>query len=191
MAPGSSRPDDSTEPLGLALGLPAALWQRPPTTRTTMNSTTTEQELTHAERNAKAYAEAIEAARDAYEFCVSTGEGRDLSREAKNILREMGYDGTNHQDTAEAIADQTREEPLAVDVRSGWSTPGDLAAEEFQILLSTGGPALRIVGELNAHMEPASARLEHQDWGTPWTEWVGVDQDALLWYASHFWFGEA
>ena len=27
MAAGSSRPDDSTEPQGLARGLPAALWQ--------------------------------------------------------------------------------------------------------------------------------------------------------------------
>lgn len=158
-----------------------------------MTTTTTERELTHAEQNAKAHAEAIEAAHEAYEFCDSgtAKEGRDLSREAKQILREMEYDGTNHQDVVEAIANQTREAPLSVDVRSGWSTPGQLIAEDFQILLSTGGPALRIVGELSHHLEPRRARLEHQDWGTRWTEWADVDPDALLWFASHFWFGDA
>ena len=33
------------------------------------------------------------------------------------------------------------------------------------------GPHVRITGKLNQHGEPESARLEYQDWGTPWTEY--------------------
>ena len=43
--------------------------------------------------------------------------------------------------------------------------------KSYEILLCTGGPAARIVGELNEDGEPTTARLEHQDWGTPWTEY--------------------
>lgn len=83
------------------------------------------------------------------------------------------------------------EDALSVKVRSGWTTPGEtLEAEEFCILLSTGGPASRIRGELNEHKEPRRAWLEVQDWGTPWTQFFGADQDVLLAYASCFYFGE-
>ena len=88
-----------------------------------------------------------------------------------------------------------QEAPLAVDVRSGWTSRGSLRskfeAEEFQILLSTGGPALRITGYLGTDLEPVDPRLEHQDWGTPWTQLFDVNRDALQWFASLFWFGDA
>lgn len=62
--------------------------------------------------------------------------------------------------------------------------------EEFMILLSTGGPALRIRGELSSG-EPDRAWLEYQDWGTPWTEHVatGSDHAALLTFCRVFYFG--
>lgn len=150
---------------------------------------------THAEQNAQGHADAIAAAYEAHQFCAEEGEGRYLTREAKAVLKELGYDGTNHTDLLEAIEEQAREQPLSVCVRcSEWQDPcasQDLSPDEYQILLSTGGPALRIVGELNAHCEPCSARLQHQDWGTPWTEYLnGVDRDALLWFAGLFWFGD-
>ena len=80
--------------------------------------------------------------------------------------------------------------PLSVQVRSDWVAPGtdDFEASEYEILLSTGGPALRIVGMLSAYGEPISARMEWQDWGTPWTFYAGPDQDILLEWASHFHF---
>ena len=82
------------------------------------------------------------------------------------------------------------EDPLSVETRSGWHAPGehDEADEEYCILLCTGGPAVRIIGELDEDGEPTSARLQHQDWGTPWTEYIttGVDHQALLEYAAHF-----
>lgn len=62
--------------------------------------------------------------------------------------------------------------------------------EEFRILLSTGGPALQIRGELN-HGEPSRCWLEHQDWGTPWTRFFDADRETLMWFAGLFWFGDA
>jgi hypothetical protein len=155
-----------------------------------MTSTMTK-ELSHAEQNAEEWAATIAAICEAHQFCTEEGEGRHLSREAKVLLHAFKFDGTNHGQVLEAIEEQSREQPLAVDVRSGWTRPDELEPEEFQILLSTGGPALRIVGDLNAHLEPCSARLEHQDWNTPWTKWPAADSDALLWFAGLFWFGEA
>jgi hypothetical protein len=39
---------------------------------------------------------------------------------------------------------------------------------EFMILLCTGGPAVRIRGELDRYSEPEKPRIEYQDWFTPW-----------------------
>lgn len=80
---------------------------------------------------------------------------------------------------------------LCVEVRSGWTPVGDtLTAEEFAILITTGGPAVRIRGELDEHNEPHRAWLEVQNWGTPWTEYSGASQDVLLDYARCFYFGD-
>ena len=81
--------------------------------------------------------------------------------------------------------------PLSVSVRSDWHAPGltDEAAE-YQLLLSWGGPASQIVGELERG-EPFSARLEYQDWFTPWQELAvsAAEKDTLLSFARHFYFG--
>jgi hypothetical protein len=84
------------------------------------------------------------------------------------------------------------EDPLSVEVRSGWRRVGEvMEAEEYNILLCTGGPAVRIIGSLNEYREPEYARLQCQDWFTSWTEVVaGVDEDILLDYARCFFFGE-
>lgn len=81
------------------------------------------------------------------------------------------------------------EDPLSLQVRSDWCNPGEtMVAGEYEILLSTGGPATRIVGDLERG-EPISARLEAQDWFVPWTEYVDADEDVLLAYARCFFFG--
>lgn len=88
-------------------------------------------------------------------------------------------------DAEQAITD----DPLSVEVRSGWHAPGDGDSEdgEFRILLCTGGPAVQIRGELSDG-EPCRAWLEYQDWGTPWTQYFDADQDVLLSYARRFCF---
>lgn len=153
------------------------------------------EQLSHAEQNAGGWSDQITAAWEAYGFCLEEGEGKYLSREAKAVLKEHGFDGTNHDTVAEWIADAMREAPLSVEIREGWLEPGDgasLEPTEFRILLSTGGPALRIMGELN-HGEPSRCWLEHQDWGTPWTRYFSRSAErasALLWFASLFYYGE-
>lgn len=86
-------------------------------------------------------------------------------------------------------AEEGRPEPLSLLVRSGWTLPGEkMEAEEYEILLSTGGPALRITGQLSSG-EAETARLEWQDWGTPWTE-HRCDTGPILTYARSFYFGD-
>lgn len=110
-------------------------------------------------------------------------------------LQEAG-DDDKREDARQAII----EDPLEVTVRSGWYAPGsdDRDPEEFCILLSTGGPASRIVGTLDYHGQPKTARLEVQDWGTPWNdvsrfcgieEWQEIEP-TLLAYARELYFGE-
>ena len=103
-------------------------------------------------------------------------------------------------ESREDAEQRIHEDALSVEVRSDWYTPGQLndasAPSEFKILLTTGGPALQMRGELNEHGEPSRARLEYQDWGTPWTQLVCdsegnvVSQGVLLAYARCFYFGE-
>ena len=87
--------------------------------------------------------------------------------------------------------DAILEDALSVEVRSDWHTPGDSGADvEYCILLSTGGPASRIIGDLDQWKQPTSATLQVQDWGTPWTDYREADEDTLLQYADCFYFGE-
>jgi hypothetical protein len=102
--------------------------------------------------------------------------------------------------TEELDVDDARETiqqaPLSVQVRGDWYTPGEEPGgpNEFEILLSTGGPALRIVGYLDVHGNPREARLEWQDWGTPWTYHAGhnpEDRATLIGFSSEFYFGDS
>lgn len=85
------------------------------------------------------------------------------------------------------------ERPLSVEVRSGLETdPAKFKPAEYNILLATGGPAVRIIGKLDQYNEPETAELQFQDWGTPW---IGVYQSEeetsiLLQFAQCFTFGE-
>lgn len=80
------------------------------------------------------------------------------------------------------------EDALSVEVRSGWATSAaEFTAAEFSILVCTGGPAVRILGELDDGT-PHRAWLEVQDWGKPWTQYFPADQDTLLAYARCFCF---
>ena len=99
----------------------------------------------------------------------------------------------DNQNMLEALETEIHEGPLSIQVRSGWaSTPEDFEAEEYEILLCTGGPAVRIIGEFDEYKQPdGSVVIQHQDWGTPWTTLhTSVEEDtALLEYAQKFYFG--
>jgi len=100
--------------------------------------------------------------------------------------------GLDNEDECENAEQQIQEGPLSVMVRDGWRQPGQEAQdgpEEYEILLSTGGPALRIWGTIGDHFEPATAELQAQDWGTPWMRVPDCDEAVLLTYAQQFYFG--
>lgn len=80
-----------------------------------------------------------------------------------------------------------------MEVRSAWRPPNTLLEPvEYCLLLAWGGPAVRVIGELDEHRQPITAHLEWQDWGTPWTPYAVLQEEAamLLTYAQHFYFGE-
>ena len=152
--------------------------------------------LSHAEQNAKGHLETIEVWYEVYCWCQTSDEPKELSWAARRFLiEEMDWAEDQDRDSVEdALRELVQEDPLEVKVREDWHRLGGVAdAAEYMILISTGGPALRLVGRL-CDFEPESARLQHQDWGTPWTDVFYVNQpegdDALIWYASQFYWGE-
>lgn len=97
------------------------------------------------------------------------------------------------EEVSEEARQEASESALSVQVRSGWYTPGeplDASPEEYEVLLTTGGPALRITGDLNG--SPSNARLQWQDWFQPWTDYDLTDAELadVLAFVSVFWFGE-
>ena len=122
---------------------------------------------------------------DYYRLDELTEAAEELTAEAREELADLKAAANgcrNDDDALQAI----HEHPLCVEVRSGWRAQGeDLDPEEFCITLCTGGPAVRIMGELDHRGEPGRAWLEFQDWGTPWTHFSGGG-DVLVRFASHF-----
>jgi hypothetical protein len=125
----------------------------------------------------------------------------ELRKADLDAISEGPTEDGNYGEACESARIHIREDALSVQVRSGWYTPGAERAEqkaaEYEILLCTGGPACRIIGELSEHGEPETARMEVQDWFQPWTQIrPSVSPDdydsgpILLEYARCFWFGE-
>jgi len=161
----------------------------------------TTKDTERAEQQARSQLESIVSMVKRLKHCQDC-DGEDCELTDKEIIEGIGYfytegqevtdeDRENYHDEDEA-RQQIQEDALSVQVRSGWAnSPDEMEAEEFEILLCTGGPACRIVGEL-ARNEPDRARIEYQDWFTPWIELVGIsseEQEALLTYAREFYFG--
>lgn len=131
---------------------------------------------------------------------MTTVKDKDMKRSQRQAIAQMASIAEmvealraagDNEDAREAAEQAIHESPLTVQVRSGWVSPGGkMEAEEYEILLCTGGPAVRIVGDLNEHSEPINAILEHQDWFTPWTPYHQADAEILLEYAGCFYFGD-
>lgn len=125
-------------------------------------------DLKHANENAKAWFVSIQ----------------EMNKAHKDAC--MGDDTAKIDETETAIRDSV----LSVMVRDGWHSPGQPSEdgpEEYEILLSTGGPACRIFGLLDKHGTPETAEMQVQDWGTHWT-YYPTPQAPLVDFASHFYF---
>ncbi len=113
---------------------------------------------------------------------------------AQEIERLMqAHDAAESCDDIDAANQEIDESPLSVRVRDDWRAIGDCAsgAAEYEILLTTGGPALRIIGAVSEYGDALDARLQYQDWGTPWTDYhelTEAQEQALLDYARRFVF---
>ena len=126
-------------------------------------------------------------------------EGRRSENQAKaqfegirDMVRALKEANTNEEwDEARTAI---REDPLSVEIRPDWHTPGADPGRplDYTILLCTGGPACQIIGTLNQYHEPDSARIEHQDWFEPWTEYHlnSEEETIVLTYANQFYYGD-
>lgn len=99
-------------------------------------------------------------------------------------------DNDNEEAREEAIQ-SIEEDPLSVEIRSEWHTPGSKTpGGQYNILLCTGGPAVRIIGELNEYNQPETAKIEYQDWFTPWVEYPinSEEEEDVITYANMFYY---
>lgn len=132
------------------------------------------------------------------------GQTKALKRKAKIALDTWDEDnGEELKELQEAAGDcssredaeqRIHEDPLSVELTFASCAPGETPeADGFEILLGTGGPAVRIVGELDAHNEPKRAWIETQDWFTAWTEYRGdaCSNEALLTYCRQLYLGDS
>lgn len=157
-----------------------------------------------AKDQAKAQLGSIVAMVKRLEHCRDCdGEDCELSSaeilEGINLSYSEGDEATDEEKKEyhdeEAARQAISEDPLEVSVRcSDWHTPGEESeANEYLVLLCTGGPAVRITGSLGAHAEPEDAQLEYQDWFTPWEKYYAItpeEEKALVSYARQFYFGK-
>lgn len=102
-------------------------------------------------------------------------------------LKEDAGDCESRDDAEQRI----HEDPLSIELSGTWNIGETPTADRAYILLGTGGPAMRIVCELDGNMEPHRAWIQAQDWFLPWTDYVGGDSETLLTYCRCFYFGEA
>lgn len=111
----------------------------------------------------------------------------------KSIKEMVAALDTRDNDEREAAQQMIQEDPLEITVRTGWKSPNakDGGPEDFCILLCTGGPAVRILGDLDENYQPIRPRLQFQDWFTSWEELIcdESDQNALEMYCQQFYFG--
>jgi hypothetical protein len=150
-----------------------------------MMQTTTDQ--TDAERNAEWHAETVLEMYRAY---------KTLEDGAETAIAE----GDEYTDV-DAIRERVFESALTVEVRGPWHTPGDSDSakpDEFKILLTWGGPALRVRGKLNwyGEVDSESSWMQVQNWFEPWTDYTpdaaNADDwdEAWQWFLLCFYFGE-
>ena len=109
----------------------------------------------------------------------------------EDFKKDQLFEKINDYDAQDQLRESILNSALSVQFRSGWENfKEDFEPTEFKILLSWGGPALQIIGELDNY-GPVNPKLQFQDWGTPWTDLKITEdqQKALNWFCNCFYFG--
>ena len=110
----------------------------------------------------------------------------------EDFKKDQQLQESNDYNQQDELRESVLNSALSVEFRSGWysSLDDELVPEEFKILLTWGGPALRIIGELDNY-GPVNPKLQYQDWGTPWIDFkiTEYQQNALNWFCNCFYFG--
>ena len=118
---------------------------------------------------------------------------KNQARTQFDSIKEMIQTLENEDSERDEARIAIEEDPLSIQIRSGWRSIGEkLEPEEFEILLCTGGPAVRIIGELDEHGQPYSPKLQYQDWFTQWEDYPleSEEEEILSSYCNVFYFGE-
>ena len=115
-----------------------------------------------------------------------------LESMVEDFKKDQLFEKIKDYDAQDQLRESVLNSALSVEFRSGWysSLDDELVPEEFKILLTWGGPALRVIGELDNY-GPVNPKLQYQDWGTFWTdlEITEDQQEALNWFCNCFYFG--
>lgn len=123
--------------------------------------------------------------REASEARVALAEWDNHMRGVLNELEAEAGECADQDEAREIV----QNDPLSIEVRSGWTSHGDtMTAEEFRIVLCTGGPHVEIRGEFDVHGQPYRAWMMYQDWGTPLTQYFDIEGSTLLAYCQEFYF---
>ncbi len=136
-------------------------------------------EQNHAQTQARAQLNCIIEMLAAYDQAEQSGKAK--------------YEGDFYD--ADGMRELIEQNALSVEVRSDWHIPGskEEGSTEYRICLCTGGPAVQVVGELSEHGEPETARLQYQDWFTPWEDYretTDEEDAALLRYVQFYYFSQ-
>ena len=87
----------------------------------------------------------------------------------------------DHEDRVEELETQIQEDPLSIDrIAHNFRCDGDT----WEVLMSTGGPATRLIVETDPDGDVTWATYEFQDWGEGWTPAPEQDYDLNRKYAS-------
>ena len=82
----------------------------------------------------------------------------DITKLNRKLIRAIGAKDSNEESS---LRGKLQAQVYGVSVREGWKQPGSGEADlnEFMLVLSSGGPTVKIVGELDCDDRPVEARL--------------------------------
>ena len=155
-----------------------------------------QQQLERVESMCQRFVERLAVDHEIWQWSLNElSDPRELCMECRARMKELGW-GDEHiskDELREAIEQELTEGALSVQVGTDeWFNLGEvLEPNKFELLMCTGGPAMRVVGSLCRHGVPSNAVVEWQDWFKPWTPYNGANYAqklALEWFCGLFCF---